>query len=651
MKSSNHKSIFPIILALAVALVPHVLELPGWVVLWCLVCWSYMLAVTKLGMPQPGKAIRLVLTAVGVLGVLVYSSGELNRYSSVALLWILAGIKPMEIRDIRDEFVTLFMTYFLAISCLFFSNSFAIGIYISISICATTTALIYINHPAGKYSAILGLSGRLFLKALPLALMLFIVFPRIQSSLWGIRSETTAVSGFSDTLAPGNVTRLVRNNAIAFRVNFDAQLPAPENRYWRGLVFWLFDGRAWHRGDHTPNPTLPIQGRNSTAYDITLEPHNNRWLFALDMPYETGSNVMMSSDRTLMSRWPVRQRIQYRLKSFTSYNIGPNWQSESDALTIPSDINPNSIALARKWRRETASPDQLVNIALNYFRTREFGYTLNPPSLDDDSIDDFLFRTRKGYCEHYASAFAFLMRAGGIPTRLVAGYLGGELNPYGEYLIVRQSDAHVWAEVWLPGKGWVRTDPTLAVAPQRIEQGLAAALPAEERSTLGSLNILGPYARYWTNFRLGWDTVNYQWNKWVIGYSSSKQESLMAKLGIQSGTRKGLATAIILATAAICLIALCYFFGISKKTVARPDAVQQSYLNFCRKLAGIGLHRKPFQGPQDYAAMVLALRQDLKPKVLEIINLYIKLRYGRGGRNDELKRLKQLVKQFDPNSI
>ena len=318
------------------------------------------------------------------------------------------------------------------------------------------------------------------------------------------------------------------------------------------------------------------------------------------------------------------------------------------ALKIPPNKNPQAIALAREWRAASANPVQYVNTALNYFRNNDFGYTLNPPPLGEESIDDFLFRTRKGYCGHYASAFTFLMRAAGIPARMVAGYLGGELNPYGEYLIVRQSDAHVWVEVWLSGKGWVRTDPTLAVAPQRVEQGLAAALPAEEWSILSSFGALGPFAKHWINIRLGWDAINNQWNKWVLGYSNTRQKKLLAKFGISAGTRKGLASAIILGTAVMSLITLGYLLSLSKKAAPKQDAVQKAYLTFCAKLARIGLARKPSQGPLDYASMVVALRRDLKTSVLDIVKLYIRLRYGRGGDRDDRRRLKILVKQFDP---
>lgn len=647
MMDSN-KNIAPLILALGIALVPHARQLPPWVVLWCVTCWGYLLIAAKFHWPGPGKIIRSILTAGGILGLLLTSDAGLDRYSSVALLWIMASIKPMEIRTYRDEMVTLFIIYFLSVSCLFFSNTPAVGLYMALSLCITTAVMIHIHHPPGKLRVKLGLSAGLMLKALPLALILFIVFPRIQGSLWGIHSATEAQSGFSDRLAPGNVTRLVRNNAIAFRVKFEGRIPEPEHLYWRGLVFWQFDGRAWHRSSDSVNIALPIQGHRPTAYTITLEPHNQRWLFALDLPYESGPNTIMLSDQTLLSRWKVRRRLQYRLKSYTSYTTGPLWDWESAALQLPRNKNPEAIALVRKWRRISSSPAQYINTVLNYFRNGEFSYTLNPPPLGEESIDDFLFRTRQGYCEHYASAFTYLMRAAGIPARMVAGYLGGERNPYGEYLIVRQSDAHVWVEVWLSGKGWVRTDPTLTVAPLRLAQGPAASLAPAERSILRSLGALGPFANYWKNFRLGWDAFNNQWNKWVLGYSSTRQKTLLAKFGIRADTRKGLTTAIILATAAMMLIALCYFLRISKKAAAKQDAVQKAYLAFCAKLARIGLARKPSQGPLDYSAMVVGLRQDLKTSVLEIINLYIRLRYARGGNPDDRKRLKILVRQFDP---
>ena len=340
LKFVPDKNLGPLVLALAIALGPHVFQLPIWVVLWCVICWCYLLAAARYNFPRPGKIMRLALTMGGIFLVMLNSGGSLDRFSSVALLWIMASIKPMEIRSYRDEMVTVFMVYFLAVSGLFFSSSLAAGLSVAASICTTTAVLIHLHHPGSGPGANLRLSARLFLKALPLALILFMFFPRIQGSIWGFRNETFATSGFSDRLAPGDVTDLVRDNAIAFRVKFENRIPEPEQLYWRGLVFLRFDGRAWHLNDHAIQIAQQINGRDSRDYTITLEPHNHHWLFALDLPYFSDSNIIILSDQTLISRWKVKRRIQYRLKSYTSYVTGPLRQWESAALKIPYNQNP-----------------------------------------------------------------------------------------------------------------------------------------------------------------------------------------------------------------------------------------------------------------------------------------------------------------------
>lgn len=631
--------------ALAIALLPHIPRLPPWVVFWCAIAWGYMLAVAKFHRPMPGKALRLFLTLGGVLAVLLYNGFSLDRYSSVSLLWIMASIKPMEIRTYRDEMVTIFLNYFLAIACLFFSSSFSVGLYMLFSICVTTAVLIHIHQSRHRFKGSLGLSATLILKALPFTLILFMVFPRMDGSLWGMRSPATAQSGFSDRLMPGSVTRLVRNKAIAFRAEFDGRIPAPDRLYWRGLVFWLFDGQSWQHSKNSLYVHPRLKGKDLVGYTITLEPHNQRWLFALDLPYKFGSRALLLSDYTLTSRWIIRQRIQYRATSYLAYNTGPLLTLESAALQIPWDTNPRAAALARGWRAEATSPAGVVQAALGYFKGNDFSYSLNPPPLGVDAIDDFLFKTRKGYCEHYTSAFAYLMRAAGIPARVVAGYLGGELNPYGNYLIIRQSDAHVWVEVWLPGKGWMRIDPTLSVAPARGAQGAAAALPAEERSDLRSF-----YGEtYGLKLALGWDAINNQWNKWVLGYSNYSQRSLFAKIGLKTGTWTGRAKIMILVSGTISVLFLLLFFRIkSRRPPWTIDYTQQVYLKFCQKLDRVGVARRPSQGPLDYAETAIALRNDLKASILDIVKLYISLRYAGNDSKDDVRRLKVLVRQFRP---
>ena len=635
--------------ALSIALLPHIPRLPLWVVLWCVVAWGYILVVIKYRWPMPGRALRLILTIGGTAIVLLTTGLSIDRYSSVGLLWIMASIKPMEIRTYRDEMVTIFLIFFLAVASLFFSSSFTIGLYMAFSIGVTTAVLVHIHHPRSKFSGNLGLSATLMLKALPLTLILFVVFPRIHGSLWGMRSPATALSGFSDRLTPGSVTQLVRNNDVAFRVEFDGRVPEPEFLYWRGLVFWFFDGQSWQHSRNSRYFNTPPKGKNSVAYTITLEPHNQRWLFALDLPHKSGSKALFLSDHTLTSRWIVRHRIQYRVESYLTYHTGRILKWESAALQIPWGTNPQAAALARKWRADASSMAGVVQSALRYFQSNDFNYSLNPPPLGDEPIDDFLFNTRKGYCEHYASAFAFLMRAAGVPARIVAGYLGGQLNPYGKYLIVRQSDAHVWVEVWLPDQGWMRIDPTLSVAPARVEQGATAVLPPEERSTLKAFSGSGPLAKYRLKLELGWDAIDNQWNKWVLGYSNNMQKTLFTKIGIKAGTWSGWAKSLMLGIGIMGVLFMLYFFRfMGSRPLEKTDAAQHIYLKFCAKLDRIGLARTPSQGPLDFTKMVIAVRNDLKTSVRDIVNLYISLRYAGNGSMDDLNRLKVLVRQFSP---
>ncbi len=635
--------------ALAIALVPHIPQLPLWVVFWCVIAWGYVLAVVKYRWPMPGKVMRLILTLGGTAVVLLMTGFSLDRYSSMTLLWIMASIKPMEIKTYRDEMATIFLIYFLAIASLFFSSSFSVGLYMAVSICVTTAVMIHIHQPGRKFKNNLGLSATLMLKALPFALILFIVFPRANGSLWGMRSAAVAQSGFSDRMMPGSVTRLVRNNAIAFRAEFDGRIPESDRLYWRGLVFWLFDGQSWKHSKNSLYYYAALRGEKSVGYTITLEPHNQRWLFALDLPYEFGPKALILSDHTLIARWFVRQRVQYRAKSYLDYNTGRLLRFESTALQIPWDTNPQAVALANQWRDSAHTMADVVEKALRYFQSKDFQYTLNPPPLGDASVDDFLFKTRKGYCEHYASAFAFLMRAAGIPARVVAGYLGGELNPYGNYLIVRQSDAHVWVEVWLPGRGWTRIDPTLAVAPARIQQGAAGALPPEERSNLKTFYGSGPLAKYGVKLELGWDAINNQWNKWVLGFSNHAQRTLFSKIGIKTGTGAGKAKITLLGVGIMAVLFILLFFRIrARQPLENTDAIQHIYLQLCGKLDRIGLVRRPSQGPLDFAEMVIAFRKDLKTSILDIVDLYISLRYAGNASEEDLKRLKSLVRKFKP---
>ncbi|MFC1516389.1 DUF3488 and DUF4129 domain-containing transglutaminase family protein [Thermodesulfobacteriota bacterium] len=647
-KDSEHITILLITGVLLFAILPHISRLPFWIPVWCLSFWAYAFLAMQYQWYWPGRKIRLILTISGVLAGLRTYGFAIGLDAGVGILSILLGLKILEIHSHRDKMVTLFLAYFVIITNLFYSSSLVMTFYMFVSVLLSTTVIIHINHPQGKLTGNLSLSSVIMIQALPVMIVLFFLFPRIQGSLFALPKKTTGRTGFSDRLTPGSISNLVRSSDIAFRAEFKDAVPDPDKLYWRGIVFWRFTGKSWVRGKDVPRQVLPLAPNNEVEYVLTLEPHDAKWLFALDLPVSAPEQAVMSADHTLIANKKIKERIRYTIRSDTVPPVEPLKFWETAAMDLPEQGNPMARKLAREWSSRADTPEKVIESALNFFRKNNFVYTLNPPLLGQNSVDEFLFEYRKGYCEHYASAFAFLMRSANIPARIVGGYLGGEINPYADYMIIRQSDAHAWVEVWLPSKGWTRVDPTSAVAPERIEQGMTAALPQEDINQIFLSHRLGPIYAYWKKIGFGWDALNNYWNQWVMGYSYLRQKALLAKLGINIESWKGPVTVILIAVCLIVVFVLLSYLWITKKPVRKKETVQNYYDVFCEKLERIGLSRRPEQGPMDYARMITSARQDLNRNVSEVINLYIALRYGRKGDEETLKHFKILVKHFDP---
>lgn len=461
-------------------------------------------------------------------------------------------------------------------------------------------------------------------------LLLFVLFPRIPGPIWGLPKDAHGgVTGLSDSMNPGSISDLGQSDAVAFRASFEGGEMPPANRlYWRGPVLWDTDGRRWTGDrrlelDATPPPVTPLGP--ALAYTLTLEPHQQRFLLALDLPGAAPPGARLGRDFQLWSDQPVRDRLRYSMRAWPDYRVDALSAVERQrALALPVGQHPRSRALAREWRAQAASDDEVVQFALLHFREQPFVYTLSPPLLTGDVVDEFLFLSQRGFCEHYAAAFTVLMRAAGVPTRVVTGYQGGERNPLGDYLLVRQRDAHAWAEVWLDGRGWVRVDPTAAVAPIRVEQGMQAALP----DSVGAGSVLGlegsaPMLAAVKQLSQIWDTVNNSWNQWVLGYGPARQAELMARLGFGRLDWRWLGIAL-LVTVALVLAAVVAWLLRGR----RPDPVLRAYRRLCGKLSRAGLPRRPCEGPRDYAARVVAARPDLRAPLLPLVDEYVAVRYG-----------------------
>jgi len=627
-------------------LLPLLMHLPQWLSGLCLllILWYALLIWRGTALSQfPRRGLLILIAMAGTLAIGAHFQTFFGRSPGVALLALLLQLKLLESRSRRDGFVAMLLACFLLMSQFFYAQDMASGVFMLLGAGLITNALSLLDHPQQTPKNSLHLSGRLLLHSVPFMLLMFLLFPRIESPLWALPSDAlSGTTGLNDTMSPGGISQLSQSEAIAFRARFNGTLEgrAPLQRllYWRGPVLTDFDGRTWRASTLSSRVSPHIKLPTATPaqivdYTITLEPHNRTWLFALEwpvtlpQPVETG----LTLDFQLWAKKPVLGRIRYDIRSTlqsTAIGHDENPTLIEDALALPSGFNPRTRQLATQWRKEAGHDDEaLIQRMLNYLHTEKFFYTLRPPQLGEDSVDDFLFNTRRGFCEHYASAFVFLMRAAGIPARVVTGYQGGEINPNDGTLIVRQSDAHAWAEVWLHEKGWQRVDPTAAVAPARIERGLADALPSGE-----PLPLLARSQMAWLHpLRLHWEAMSNTWNQWVIGYNPQRQRSFLASLGLPSVDWQSL-TALFSGLCGLLLSA--YTLWVLRHHRQTRDPLIALWQKFSKKMSCHGLERQAWEGPADYArriSITLSIapdKQALSDAANEIITDYIRLSYG-----------------------
>jgi transglutaminase-like putative cysteine protease len=474
-------------------------------------------------------------------------------------------------------------------------------------------------------------------------LLLFLLFPRLPGPFWGIDSRSEARTGLDDEMTPGDVSDLSASGDVAFRARFFGAMPPPEQRYWRGPVLHEFDGRSWRRPRAQIFPQTQVTFRGpAIRYQITLQPHARRWVLALDLPSEWAQReITQTYDLTLLSARPLNNVAAFELTSHPGYTAGATLAQSMRRkdLDLPRDgTNARSVALGRELAaRHVGDPRAIVRELLDMFRQQPFEYTMQPPRLADNAVDEFLFSTRKGFCEHYASAFTVVMRAAGVPARVVTGYQGGEFNPYGGYLIVRQSDAHAWSEVWIEGSGWIRVDPTAAVAPERIQGSLIDAVAGDE-PVPGRLRDASPV---WLQVEMGWDAVNDFWNQRVVRFDAQSQFELLDRLGVDDPDWRALGLGLAGSLAAFFVVLSAY---LAWRYRAPPrDWPGRLHDVVVARLRRRGLTPGPAEGPVAFIERAETACPDLAPRLADIRKLYAALRYGPAPRTDDLQRLKHAV--------
>lgn len=589
----------------------------------------------------PGRWAKAVLVLM-CGGAILASYGRLYGLEPmVALLWSGFILKLLEMQRRRDALILVCLGYFVAVTQCLFSQTPGTALATLGGVLLVTVVLAALHRRAEVgYWRPMGTAALLLAEAVPLMLILFLVMPRL-GSLWTVPQPRQGAIGVSDVLAPGDLSRLGASGEVAFRVKFDGAPPPHNQLYWRGLVLSRFDGRNWsrieparHPGAAPQSPDLSVERRSAPVhYQMILEPSGENWLFALETPVPESPEVTLNDDLTLTRATPVASRWSHSLTSWMDYRaaaggLGDGRRALETAL--PGAANPRTRELAARWRGEVDSDAALVERVLALYNS-DYVYSLEAPLLGRDSVDEFLWRTKRGFCEHFASSFVFILRAAGVPARVVVGYQGGEYHPDAGYLIVHQYDAHAWAEVWLAGRGWVRVDPTAAVAPERIETSVADLLGGEQAfladAPLSLVRFRG--IRWLDRLRLQLDYYDYLWAQWVLGYEYRQERLLTGWLGAWDPWRLGF---FILGAGALALLPVLLGQLRLARRPARPP-LERLFERYCRQLARHGVARAQGEAPRALAERVARERPALGADATVISALLEEGMYG-GGKPD-----------------
>jgi len=627
-------------------LAAHAPHMPAW--------YTAILAATVVARWRQRRRRRIsawlriaLLVAVPAAVVAVYGT-PFGREPGAAIVCGLLVVKLLESERVRDGRMAIGFACFILMSALLFDQALVFTIIVGLMLLPALATLRALEPglpetgwlPAFRTGTVLlGVS-------LPAALLGFLLIPRLATPLWGAPGNGVARTGMTDRMAPGDMHSLLTDNAVAMRIGFDGTPPPENQRYFRGIVLWSFDGRAWVPGAaaRRPWPPAPVGVRDPLIhYDVTLQPSHRHWMFALDVPVDAPEGAVMGADHTLWSSKPIDQTLHYRVASATDYQLAPEQldsRIRAAALELPAGFDPGARALAERWRNAAGSDDAaVVRDALALFHDGGFAYDLDAPPLARNSIDDFLFNTKMGFCEHYASAFTFLMRAADIPARVVVGYQGGYWNAFAHYLLIRQSDAHAWSEVWLAGRGWVRVDPTAAVS--RI-------ILADTGGAAGDVG--GGSRSWWMPWQNRLDVINRWWGQTVVGFDALSQGRLFRPFGIEHATAQTLGIALAFA------VFLALGFGAllaSLRPRHKPrDALASAQIRLQHRLARIGIRRGTSEGPRDFYRRTATELSDSAPTVNRLAVEYLALRYALAEPPPERIRVfLRAVRNFHPRRV
>ena len=595
--------------------------------------------------PSVLPAWLIMLLALTACIAIAFSGRSLGLLlSMIHLLCCAYSLKMFEIRHRKDLYQLVVLGIFVATSALIFTQSLYFSLAVIVLVFSNFLILLNLFSPKQALPTQGKLLAKLTLCALPFAIILFIGFPKL-SPFWQVPNVKSAKVGLSDRVKIGDIAQLALSDELAFRVSFKNQTPEHAQLYWRAMVLDKFDGTTWLQAERdfqtsgrvkygsatlARAKTLPDVELREPAidYQIITEPSYQSWLFALDFATSENSRLGQRSDFALFYRGIISQQLSYQVRSYPNARLATTLSAQDKALNLRlnSNNNPKLLAKARELRGRYADDSELIKHVLTDFRVQNYYYTLQPPTLENNSLDQFYFDTQAGFCEHYASSFTYLMRAAGIPARMVVGYLGGEVNPNGDYLTVYQRNAHAWAEVWLPEQGWQRVDPTAAVDPERVESGFSNSLLQEYADLSSSVfSMRSLQVMWWYNqLKLQIDAIDYQWTRWVIGYTGQQQSRFLQQLLTRLKNSKDLLYGLFIAVAIMLLLKGLTTLGYASKSV---DDVKAIYLKMLTLLAAYDIGKEKSMTAQQFSNYIYTIRPDISAHVLAISSYFMQQQY------------------------
>ena len=627
-----------LLFVIAWTVLPHLSHLPAWCAFLtaAVLLWRARLALANAPLPNRWVLI-LVLMAAG--GLTLWSHRTLlGKEAGVTMVVVLMALKTLELRARRDAFVVFFLGFFLILTHFLYSQSLPVAAAMLVSVWGLLTALVLAHMPVGQPSLrqAAALAARTALLGAPIMVLLFVLFPRV-GPLWGVPQDGQSKTGLSTTMRMGSVAEIAQDDSIALRIRFDGPPPPPAAMYFRGPVLSRFDGVEWQGTPAGFGPGTSSLRRNlrvagaAIDYEMTLEPSRLNVLPLLEAtavaPTLDGYRVIGTPDLQWRSDRPLLDRVRLHAEAFVDFRHGPTVAEAGlrDELALPPGYDPRTLAWAAALKRDpalaNATPRAYAQRLLQHIRGGGYTYMYDPGPYGRDAIDEFWLDRREGFCEHFAASFVFVMRALGVPARVVTGYQGTDPLPVDGYYVVRQSAAHAWAEYWESGTGWVRADPTAAVAPDRIDR--SRRLPPPRGLVEGALGSVSPALL--ARLRVGWEALNNRWNQWVLNYSRGQQIDVLKKLGVKSPSWEDLALLLIGALSTLALLGAAWAWWDRH----RVDPWTRQRVRLRRALLGIGIDAAPSDSPRALAQRVRARHGEAGAALAAVLDVLERQRYGR----------------------